>query len=530
LQMYKIVIVDDEAIVGRGLSEKVEWNELNCTVCATASNGFEGIERIHRFQPDIVITDIKMPGMNGLELAEYVNKHYPNIVTVLLSGYSEFDYARTAVRHQVFDYLLKPIEFVELKACIRKAIDKINGMRASSLQLARESKGKNSAFLESGILMDVIVNGNKDIGVLSKKMKELGISLTNGQIVVFELYESSEPSCEKYASLYQFAVNNIVNETYGNSKLETTIVKIEGKSVVVVKFDPTIQQIIARTRVVEATKLCMENISTYLKKQINVGIGTSFRGMDKLYDSFQYALKILDTHIFWGIHKPELHDSLHDSVTDKVEVQMDPQLFEAIREGDYTNAKQHYDRFTSSIKAYKNKSVALNSCLDFMLGLSKQLHEWEVKDQITQTITEITGYRTFEEYMAAMNRVMAMVCQEAKQRKEEAKGKSLMERILCYLDLHYDESNLNLQYIADIFRVSTGHLSRLFKREKGINFNEYLSMKRVEKAKQLMNEDRRLSVLEIANQVGFTDGKYFGQVFKKYYGITPSDFKVLELR
>lgn len=523
--MYKIVIVDDEAIVRRGLSEKVDWNNLDCKVYATASNGFEGKEMVDRFQPDILITDIKMPGMNGLELAEYTKKNYPNIVTILLSGYSEFEYAREAVRNQVFDYLLKPIEFVDLKACIRKAIDKINSMKASSPHAVRELKGEDSAILESGILMNVIVNGNKDIEILKKKMKDLDISLARGQIVVFEMYESSDPFYEKYASLYQYAVNNIVDETYRNFNIAATIVKVEGMSVVVVKFDPGIQQIIVEKRLVEATTMCLENISTYLKKQINVGIGISFRGIDELYDSFQYALKVLDTNIFWGIHKPEFRDKMVEGVVDKVDVQIDPQFIEAICEGDYTNSKRYFDSFTAEIKAHKNKTVALNSCLDFLLELSKYVPQREVKDQITQTITQMTGLRTFEEYRAVMKRIIAMVCQEANLKKEEAKGKSLIDRVMSYLDMHYDESNLNLQYVADEFHVSTSHLSRMFKREKGINFNEHLSMKRVEKARELMNEDQRLSVLKIANQVGFADGKYFGQVFKKYYGITPSEFK-----
>ncbi|GIP21170.1 response regulator [Paenibacillus sp. J22TS3] len=516
--MYKIVIVDDEAIVSRGLSEKVNWQEMNCTVCATASNGFEGKEVIEKMRPDIVITDIKMPGMNGLELAEYIRGQYPDIVTILLSGYSDFNFARTAMRQQVFDYLLKPIEIADLKACILKAIDKMQ----SHTPVIGDAERENLDILESGMIMNLIVNGNRELENTAKKMKECGIKVTNGQIVVFELYEASDPSYAEYASIYQFAVNNIVTETYRLFDMNTTIVNFEGKSVVVVKTDAGIQQIIMQRRVLEATTLCLENVSTYLKKLVSVGIGSSFRGIEQICDSFQQALKMLDIQLFWGIHKPE---PFFGSAIAQVNTPMDSRLTESILEGDYNEAKFYWNVFASNIKAGRNKSAALNSCLDFLIGLSKHVPQGDAKNQITQAITEITGLRTFEEYCSVITEIIIRVCDEVNRRKKVERARSLSDRIILYLDTHYFDASLNLQYIADTFHVSTSHVSRLFKKEKGINFNEYLTVLRVEKAKELLNSSQRLTVQEIANNVGFMDGKYFGQVFKKYYGITPSEYK-----
>lgn len=523
--MYKIVIVDDEDIVSRGLSEKVDWGKLNCTVCGTAANGLEGIEVIERFKPDIVITDIKMPGMNGLELAEHIKSHYPGIITILLSGYSEFDYARTAVRHQVFDYLLKPIKIPDLNACILKAVDRINSKKASLLQAASDSKRENAEIVETGILMNVIVNGNKDMAAMRTKLKDYGIQLGCGTVVVFEMYNPSDLSYEEYASLYQYAVNNIVNETYGRFQMATSIVDMEGKSVVVVKSDPGLQQVIIRKRVLEATTECLENIEMYLKKQISVGIGTSFQEISELYSSFQHALKLLETQVFWGSLMPKLQDALQISTGKPSLGRMDAEWFEAICDGDEPKAKRYLDEFTAGIRAGRNKSIALNSCLDFLLGLSKHVPEWKVKDQITEAIAGITGLRTFEEYTDLLSRITALACEEALWRKEEAMGRSLAERIARYVDDHYAEAELNLQLAADLFHVSASHLSRMFKKELGTNFNEYLSLKRVEKAKQLLTGSRRLTVLEVARRVGFADGKYFGQVYKKYYGMTPSEYK-----
>ena len=151
--MHNVVIVDDEMIVSRGLSEKIDWGQLECSIVGIGSNGMEGKELVDRHRPDIVITDIKMPGMNGLDLAQYVKENYPEIVTILLSGYTEFDYARTAVRHQVFDYLLKPVDLEDLKKCVRKAKKHLAsiGTSARKAELDQEASERKTALAETGI-------------------------------------------------------------------------------------------------------------------------------------------------------------------------------------------------------------------------------------------------------------------------------------------------------------------------------------------------------------------------------------------
>jgi two-component system, response regulator YesN len=524
--MYRLVIVDDEAIVRRGLKEKVEWDELNCEICAVGSNGIEGKEIIDRLQPDIVISDIKMPGMNGLELAEYINKKYPKIITILLSGFSEFNYAQEAVRHRVFDYLLKPIELDDLKSCIRKATDQLDTISSAHLEMKRNKDKKEDkvGLVESSIFLNVLVNGNKDIENSKRKLLDLGINLSSGLTVAFEFYDSKVNSDSHLPPFYQFAVNNILKETYRNYQIDTTIVNFETKFVVIVKFDSNIELSQAQKQVIEVSDICEENIRKYLKKRVNVGIGKPFRGIESLHDSYITASRVLENNLFWGINRVENHSIKDKTSLSRGVILFNPELFEAVYVGDSIKSKNLLSELISTIKVYKDKSLALNTCLDFLLEILRNVPDRKMKEQVTQTITTFPGLRTFNEYIHTMFETVEMICDDVIRKRDESRN-GLLDQVKGYLNTHYYDPGITLQHVSELFKISNSHLSRLFKKETGINFSEYLSIKRVKKAKEFLEIDMQLSVIEVAAKVGFYDGKYFGQVFKKYYGVTPSHFR-----
>ncbi len=520
--MHTVVIVDDEMIVSRGLSEKVDWRQLDCQVVGIGSNGLEGKSLIDRFRPDIVITDIKMPGMNGLDLAQYVRESYPESVTILLSGYTEFDYARTALRHQVFDYLLKPVDLEDLKRCIGKAHKHLTtiGSALKQGELVKKAVENRTALAESGILLNIIVNGNKDIGTLDEKMNEMGLRLRKGQTVIFERYQRNDDPVS--ASLLQYAIQNIVSETYDNLDIRATVFNHEGQNVAVIKYNSEIQPVVFERRVMEATEMCHSHISLYLKFNVNIGIGNIFDGIQGLHASYRSANAMLEDNLFWGIHNTFRQPDRADRKD--AFVQVDPQWLAAVSEGNEEESKAYLDRFLHQIKGFRNKTCAFNGLMDFLVGLTRHISDKEMNALITRSITEIPALRTFKDYEAALTGTMETVCRQARRDQEDLTA-SLGRRTLNYIDSHYQDPGLSLQIVADNYRVSEGHLSRLFKKETGASFSEYLIKKRVDKAKELLDRDQRVTVTAVAGAVGFTDAKYFGQVFKKYYGSTPSEYK-----
>src|SRR5690625_374146 len=127
--MIKVLIIDDEPMICKGLSDKIDWKNMGCAVCGIAMNGLEGKKKINELKPDIVISDIIMPGCTGLELAEYVYEFHKDIMMILLSGYDEFTFAKEALKYNVFDYILKPTDKEEVKIIIKKAMEVLDQRR-----------------------------------------------------------------------------------------------------------------------------------------------------------------------------------------------------------------------------------------------------------------------------------------------------------------------------------------------------------------------------------------------------------------
>ena len=149
---YQLLIVDDEVLIRKALSQYIDWESLNCVVHATASNGKEAIKIIEENKIDIVITDVKMPLIDGIELSRYICKNHPNITTVILSGYAEFEYAQSAIQYHVSQYLLKPISKEKIMSCIKDIVKQKNTeLLADDSMNTAETAPKYSIFIKQAI-------------------------------------------------------------------------------------------------------------------------------------------------------------------------------------------------------------------------------------------------------------------------------------------------------------------------------------------------------------------------------------------
>jgi two-component system response regulator YesN len=519
--MYKVAIIDDEPLVCRRLAEKVDWKEWDCTVCGTGSNGFEGIELIDRTSPDMVITDVKMPGMDGLHLADYIHHHYPHIITIILSGYNDFDYAREALRHHVFDYLLKPIDKDDFSQAMHKAMSFLHQrMDTTQPEQTPERRNEVSPFIESGLLMDYMLNNNHKLKSSQEIVKKLSSTVHKGQVIVYDLLNAWEQNkVEQNRSLYQFAINNILQEIYQRHRCGVHVIWIADKCVIVAKFDASMPSSIARERVLEATKEGAEQVKTYFKTKAFWGMGMFFNRIDELYSSYQSAHHSLANHLFWNLefHEAEQPPSLNGVVT------IEKTLYKWINEGNEAEADNEIDRLADKLRKARNIDNVYSVSLEILIHLNNMTREWDVQVHFP-TLNDIKQHSFYEDLIVELRQIIEGTCR-AIAKKRLMIHSPLMDKIMLFVKDHYDDVDMSLQFVADRFHLSTSHLSRFFKKEIGLNFNEFLTQERIEQAKRLMEEKYWLTSQELAYQVGFTDGKYFGQVFKKYCGSTPTEYR-----
>lgn len=176
--MYKVLLVDDEALIREAISENIPWEEMGFELIASCENGREAMERMKEVTPDLLLTDIYMPYVDGIELARYVNENHPDTKTVIISGYDEFEYAKQAVRYQVMEYILKPVtpsELAEVLLRAKKSLDE-RYARTKTLKKLQGAYISNRPFLR-GRFLNSLLRGNERPESLKDKMTELGISL-----------------------------------------------------------------------------------------------------------------------------------------------------------------------------------------------------------------------------------------------------------------------------------------------------------------------------------------------------------------
>ncbi|NHN34913.1 response regulator transcription factor [Paenibacillus agricola] len=520
--MHKVVIIDDEPMVCRSLAENFAWKEWNCTVSGTALNGLEGKGLIDRIKPEFVLTDVKMPGMNGLEVAEYVSRNYPNTIIIVLSGFNEFDYVREAMRHNVFDYLLKPIDKEELKKTLRRALYHLNKALETSRDAEIIEKKLNQAnpLAESGIIMNLMLNNALETESLQNQMQGLGMAFQKGQVVAFDLLRVWEGH-RNYQSLSHFALSNILYEVYEQLNCLVSIQWILGKCFIAVLFDLSVPSTIAQKRVLEATRVGIEQAEIFFKKRIFVGMGDFVNQIENLNKSYQSALLRLEHHLFWSL---EFSDGL--TSLDGSSVRIDKSLYEAMNEGNEAQAMQEFDSLVKRLHNSGNMELVYSLCLEVLVNISNMTKSWELELTVP-TLNDLKQYASFDELAVNLREVLSSVCRDIGKRREFIKF-PLMDKILSYVKDHFSNPDLSLQDVADNFHLSLSHLSRMFKKETGTNFNDYRSQIRIEKAKELLDTKDWLTSQETAFLVGFMDGKYFSQVFRKYCGMTPSEYRDLK--
>lgn len=525
--MISVIIIDDEPLICNGLAEKIDWRSMGCIVVGTAYNGLEGKKLLESERPDIVITDIRMPGLSGLDLAAYIHSQYPETIAILLTGYNEFEYAREAIQHQVFDFLVKPADKKSIQQTIKRAVSffeqkKQKDVQHTQLQIAVH---ESMPLAKSGLFLRLIINGNSEMAELSQTMNELLLKPTKGQVLVFDLDPANEKHfAENDKILYRYAARNILIETFDQHKCMTTILDLKERCVTVITFEPSVPSSIAEKRVLEAANEGLANIHFYLKCQAFVGVGPLFSHVDQLHHSFKLADKMLDNQLYWGASARKSWDeSVMMHVSGEV-YDVDEQLYTAIEQGNLETAMDGYRRISQDLSKLQEKGVVLHTALELVIQIAKIVRSCDAQAELPISFETLKACTTFQALSDQLAQLIEQGCLRIRHKKTLLSG-GIIGQAANYVQTNYYNPELSLQLVADELQVSNSYLSRMFHKEKSIHFSDYLLMIRVEHAKKLMHDMPWLKNYEVAEKVGFIDGKYFGQVFKKYCQMTLAEYR-----
>lgn len=534
--MYRVLLVDDEILVRDAIRENIDWNSLGYELAGDCQNGKEAIGFVKEHPVDVVLTDICMPYVDGMELSRFLHDHYPEVLIVIFSGFGEFEYAKKAIQYKVSEYLLKPVTAVELTEVLGRMKEKLETVRQEEKKLEHltrtsEEYKKNAQVIRSQAISS-LVNCTKDISQCRQELEEMGITLdaTDYRVAVVgidlysELYEQSAVQMQESA-LMAFVVYNVSDEIVRS--FEAGVAYQETSNRICILFQTKRPNEFRQT----ASRICreiQEKIYETMKLEVSIGIGPYVKELEDLHLSYRKAEDALQYRYLLG---GNLILDLEEAGMFEKEISLyEPlaRLPEAVRR----NSRQEMEDILEEIRgmviaARVNRNRAclyLQQVVRTLSEVAEKVHQnpriaLEKRDQL---LTKITDQRTF---VSAMDTIYqyAREVGDYMEMENSSSGKRQALQALEYIREHYADPDLSLNGLCSYLGISTSYFSTIFKEVTGETFMDVLIRTRMEKAKELL-ETTALKNYEIAERVGFSDPHYFGISFKKMTGKTPTEY------
>lgn len=535
--MFKIMIVDDEYYFREALKISLPWKELGFEICGEAKNGKDALETAGILNPDIIIVDINMPIMDGLEFVKNIREAGINSKIIILTGHSEFNYAKQAVQLGVNNYILKPVNEDELKQTlldIKKVIEKEANIKIEIDRLRQQVR--DSLPLLKDKFLNELMQGNliKKENDTLKKMKYLNIniSLDYYQAVTIELdYDENLGWNVEDKQLWKFAVSNVSDEIlseqfifdrcYDNDDRICIIIGASG-SANVKEFSALLEYALERLR---------SAICKYLNFTVTIGVGSEKNELFDICASYKESIVALKNKITIGKNKVILYSSVAESGIkgNLFTVEYRSRLLMNMRIADEHEVRKLIARIFEEMRRdninYELLFVIciemISACLEFIVEVGICIKDIFPNNQLN-IIEEIQLKKSIDEMEEWILEIYGYTLDTVK-RNKSSKASKLIEEVKTYIKDNYQNDELGVDEIARNLFVNYAHLCFIFKRDSGVTINEYLTEFRIRKAKELFDGGDIL-VLDVAGKVGYADANYFGKCFKKFYGLAPSKY------
>jgi two-component system response regulator YesN len=530
--VLKVMIVDDEEIARNFLRICIDWNEIGMDVICEASGGSEAIELIEKFNPDIIFTDIHMQFMDGLELSKIISETYPHIRIVILTAYKEFDYARKGIEIGVSDFLLKPINKLEVLKISLNIKEEIEAEKKhwNEFNQIKKQLDDNYEYMREKFLIEMLGNST-NIDNLEEKMNYFyhGIIPSFYQVALIETSHSDN-------------VKDIDEEKrllLGLESIESVKKYFEETKNVYVLFDNSRRIIILTNNPEIDLVMCIEQLKAIIvnriKCYVSIGVGNCYNEccfMSKTYkealDALKYSIVLGRNHVTCFNDEMRLNGQCIDFREEEFR-----EISFCVKAGLDGKAISILENAFSKIVNSKNITIeqvrvmSIN-IISAILGAVSEMgvtygDVYVEKELPYNKIFEIDTLINMEEYL----KNLILLTTSSVKIIRNKKSKKVIDNIIDYVKANFSDYNLSLSYIASKFYVNASYLSRIFKQETGQSFTEYILRLRMEKAIVFLRETE-LKAYQVAEAVGIKDPYYFSNCFKKFTGLSVNEYKKLK--
>lgn len=526
----KVLLVDDEAHITRNLEKVIPWEMLGLTVAGVAKNGVEALQLMEQETINLLLCDIRMPVMDGLELVRQVREREILCDIIMLSGYQDFAYTRAAIQYGVNDYVLKPIPYDELTGVIARVM---SNQRNKQKQLFEEQQkiGRMIDLASEKILYDIIMDYTDFSGshwLFSGDEQQL--RLQQFVMIVLDLDVSSEKTkdwrdwSDKERKLWNFAVCNVLREKLQSNGLHHAVIQTrDGEWCVLIETD---KEMTFDSSVIRVwAEMLLTAVRNHIKLSLNAGIYRHFVRVEELSDAFklvQMGMQLTPAATMITYYPLEQERSAGAEQAFWVTAE---KLISAVKRGDAASVGSEAENISQQLMLLnESNSSRVKPLLHFfVLHLMREMKELAV---FTREQEELLWRRLdlrfgIKDLLSFIQQVTSAVSERSMDKKKQSENSMAEAKIFLDRNLYRD---ISVEEAATHVGLSTSYFSLLFKQTYGETFIEYVTRQRMERAKSLLAESQK-SVAQIAKEVGYAERRYFTKVFMKYTGDNPTDYR-----
>ncbi len=529
MDYYKVILVDDEEEVREAIRKRINWEEIGFTVAGTAENGEEALELAETVEPDVVMTDIQMPFMDGLTLLKRLKEKFPDLRSVIFSGYDDFEYAKEAIRLETEEYILKPVDAEELKAIftrIKERLDEQLQQRRNVEQLSKYYEDSRPMIKEQLIIG--LLEGRELQFDLERYQKDFDLRIESafycaGAFRITPM-EGGKETLDK--NLMAVSLKQIVEERFKDVLPVEVFVYLDTVCVLA-RLKSTAQR---QVFVDEMDRIC-KVAHRALSANVSAGIGRTYGNAESIHTSFLEAKDAFHHRIFVGENQAICISDVEPSypIEDYVSEKQIRHIMRQVKVGTRESLESEIRGFIDKLK---RSNINLNQLQIFYAEFMVELLRLSRGHDISivgsglgniNTNEELAGFSSMDAFADRLIELTSILWEKISNVRMDT-TKKLAEDAKQYINDHYNESSLSVDEICSHLGVGASYFSAVFKKETGVSFVTYLTQVRMNEAQRLLDTTDEKSYI-IAGLVGYEEPNYFSYVFKKHFGISPSKYR-----
>lgn len=513
----KLLIVDDEELTRTGVISSIDWKALGIEEVLQADDGMNGLEMARKHRPEIILCDVRMPRMTGIAMLEKLENILPDSIPIFMSGYSDKEYLKAAIKLKAVSYIEKPLNPAEIRDAVLEA-------RELYLKKVRSHHGETLQSMETAShLAQLLTMPRMDSPLEVQKLSaELslpcgpGTHITCAVVHLRTVPEFIEPSP---AHIYQ--------------ELHKLLSHYHADCVFVAKKLQYLVYFVFTTEHISST--LSHTIENFLCEQFHgygehfIAVGESFAGISRAYQAYTSAVILLESSFFFPVNScltPELMNRLPARNTDSAKTAVDSLFSEALSSQNHSRCSELMETLRKQYE--QNTHVLPDQTKDLYYKLFIILENARKQQQLSALAYTSSSMVAFLEKCFTFQELHSTLVQQTDTYFQDLQASvpenSTIFLIKDYISKNYSKETLSVKDISTHVFLSASYVCTFFKNETGKTLNQYLTEYRMEKAKNLL-ADPRYKISDISSRVGYSDGNYFGKSFKKYTGLSPSEYR-----